>query len=150
MTNETIAPHGGTLIDLLVPQAEADGLAQDAERYPKVTVNDRELSDLEMLAVGALSPLTGFQGEKDYHSILETMHLTSGLPWTIPVTLSVSEGELATVRGADAVTLVTGQSAQPVAILEVAEVFRRDRQKEALGVFLTEDLEHPGVQALHK
>jgi len=149
MTNETIAPHGGTLIDLLVPQAEADGLAQDAERYPKVKVNDRELSDLEMLAVGALSPLTGFQGEKDYHAILDTMHLTNGLPWTIPVTLSISEDELATVRGADAVTLVTGQSPRPVAVLEVSEVFRRDRQKEALGVFLTEDLEHPGVQALH-
>src|SRR5689334_1033853 len=95
MTNETIAPHGGTLVDLLVPGDEGERLAEEAERHPKVVVNHRELSDLEMLANGALSPLTGFQGEKDYRSILETMHLTNGLPWTIPVTLSISDDELA-------------------------------------------------------
>ncbi len=149
MTNETIAPHGGMLIDLLVPEAEAGRLADEAARYPAVTVNERELSDLEMLATGALSPLTGFQGEKEYHSILETMHLTNGLPWTIPVTLSVSEDDLAEVRGADAVALVSADSSSPIAVLEVSEVFERDRKKEALGVFQTEDLEHPGVKALH-
>ena len=84
---ETIPPHGGVLVDLVLPKAEADRAVDEAEHLPKVEVGERELSDLEMLAVGALSPLQGFVGEKDYWSILREMHLTNGLPWTIPVTL---------------------------------------------------------------
>src|SRR4051794_20112752 len=107
-THETIAPHGGTLVDLVATGADAERLASEASNHPKIAVNDRELSDLEMLAVGALSPLTGFVGEKDYHSILETMHLTAGLPWTIPVTLSLDEDEVKRIGGAEAVTLTDG------------------------------------------
>ncbi len=146
---DPIAPHGGALVDLLVRGAEAEKLEQEAEKLPKILVNQRELSDLEMLAVGALSPLTGFLGEKDYRSILETMHLSNGLAWTIPVTLSLAEDEVKRIGGAEAVALVPSEGAQPLAVLEVGEVFERDRQAEALGVFLTEDLEHPGVKALH-
>ena len=84
---DPIAPHGGSLVNLLVGGAEADALRQEAANLPKLVVSERELSDLEMLAVGALSPLTGFQGERDYHSILDSMHLQNGLAWSIPVTL---------------------------------------------------------------
>ncbi|HEY7283152.1 MAG TPA: sulfate adenylyltransferase [Actinomycetota bacterium] len=146
--HETIAPHGGTLVDLLATGSEAERLAQEAANHPKLQVNERELSDLEMLAIGALSPLTGFVGEKDYHSILETMHLQDGLPWTIPVTLSLTEEDVKRAGGAEAVTL-TGEDGEALAVLEVGEVFRRDRGKEANAVFGTEELEHPGVRALH-
>ena len=77
----TIDPHGGTLVQLLAHGPDTDALREEARNLPKLVVSERELSDLEMLAVGALSPLTGFQGEADYHSVLETMHLESGLPW---------------------------------------------------------------------
>src|SRR4051812_2983671 len=136
--HETIAPHGGTLVDLVATGADAERLASEAENHPKVAVNARELSDLEMLAVGALSLLTGFLGEKEYHSVLETMHLQNGLPWTIPVTLSLTEDEVKRIGGADAVTL-TNESGEAVAVLEVAEVFRRDREKESQAVFGTEE-----------
>jgi ATP sulfurylase len=138
---ETIAPHGGTLVNLLSSRAEAEQLARQAARHPKIKVNERELSDLEMLTVGALSPLTGFVGEKDYHAILETMHLTNGLPWTIPVTLSLSPEEAKRIGRADTVTLASAQGARPLAVVEVDGVFRRDRGKEAQAVFGTEDLE---------
>ena len=151
MTHDgTIAPHGGTLVDLLAEGAEAEQLAQQAEHLPKIVVNPRELSDLEMLTVGALSPLTGFQGQRDYHSILETTHLEDGLAWSIPVTLSLDEEEVKRIGGAEAVALLAEDGGAPLAIVEVAEIFQRDRRKEALGVFLTEDLEHPGVKALHE
>ena len=70
---DPIAPHGGTLIDLLQTGDAAANLAAEAANLPKLVINERELSDLEMLAVGALSPLTGFQGEDDYHQVLEVV-----------------------------------------------------------------------------
>jgi sulfate adenylyltransferase len=148
--NDPIAPHGGTLVDLLVIGPEADSLEREAENRPKITVNERELSDLEMLAVGALSPLRGFVGERDYRSILETMHLENGLAWTIPVTLSLTDEEAKRVGGADAVALVAEEGGRPLAVLEISGVFKRDREREAVAVFGTEDVEHPGVAALHK
>jgi sulfate adenylyltransferase len=148
--NDPIAPHGGTLVDLLVTGPEAESLEREAENRPKITVNDRELSDLEMLTVGALSPLRGFVGETDYRSILETMHLENGLAWTIPVTLSVTDEEAKRVGGADAVALVAEEGGAPLALLEISGVFKRDREREAVAVFGTEDVEHPGVAALHK
>jgi len=146
----TIAPHGGTLVNLLVSDAERQAAVDEARHLPKLVVNARELSDLEMLTVGALSPLTGFQGEQDYVSILETMHLSGGLAWSIPVTLSLADEDVKRIGGATSVTLLPAEGSEPIAIVDVAEIFKRDRQMEALGVFGTEDLEHPGVQALHE
>jgi sulfate adenylyltransferase len=145
----TIAPHGGDLVDLLVPEALREATRAQADHLPKLVVNARELSDLEMLAVGALSPLTGFVGEADYLSILETMHLSSGLAWAIPVTLSLTDDDVKRIGAGSSVALLPWEGGDPIAVLDVAEVFKRDRQKEALGVYATEDLEHPGVQALH-
>ena len=145
----TIAPHGGDLVDLLVPEGRREATRAEADHLPKLVVNARELSDLEMLTVGALSPLRGFVGEADYVSVLETMHLTNGLAWSIPVTLSLTDDDVKRIGAGGSVALLPWEAGDPIAIVEVAEVFKRDRQKEALGVFGTEDLEHPGVQALH-
>src|SRR5262245_34319172 len=146
---ETIAPHGGTLVDLLIPESERPSAAAEAEHLPKLVVNERELSDLEMLTVGALSPLTGFVGETDYLSVLETMHLSNGLAWSIPVTLSLTDEDVKRIGAGNAVALLPAEGAAPIAIVEVSEVFKRDRQKEAISVFGTEELDHPGVKALH-
>lgn len=145
-TNETIPPHGGTLVNLLLPETQAAEAAAEAEHLPKVEVGRRELSDLEMMAVGALSPLTGFQGEKDYRSVLEEMHLENGLPWAIPVTLSLDEGDVKRIGGASRVALTS--DGQAIAILDVDSVYKRDRETEAQAVFRTTDSAHPGVAAL--
>jgi sulfate adenylyltransferase len=146
---QSIAPHGGTLIDLLVSERDRDKLADEARNFPKLTVSDRELSDLEMLTIGALSPLTGFQGKAEYDSILDSLRLPNGLPWTIPVTLSLTHEEAKRIGGAEAVTLVQSEAAEPIAILEVDEIFKREREREAHAVFGTKDLAHPGVKALN-
>jgi sulfate adenylyltransferase len=143
-----IAPHGGTLVNLLAPGAEAESLRAEAEHLPKLVVSERELADLEMLAVGALSPLTGFQGERDYHSILESMHLENGLAWAIPVTLSVDQDGAHRLGGAESVALCASEGAEPLAVLRIGEIYKRDRSKEAMGVYQTEDAEHPGVAAM--
>ena len=146
--NVTIAPHGGTLVDLVVGADAAPALAAEAANLPKVVVSERELSDLEMLAVGALSPLTGFQDERDYHAILETMHLAGGLAWAIPVTLSLTEDDAHRLGGADSVALLPSEGTTPLAVLRISQIYKRDRQKEAVAVYRTDDAEHPGVAAL--
>src|SRR5918995_2915879 len=148
--HQTIAPHGGTLVDLLVPAEQRDRAQTEADHLPKLVVSERELSDLEMLAVGALSPLTGFVGEADYLSVLDTMHLSNGLAWSIPVTLSLTDEGVKRIGAGTSVALLPAEGAPPLAIVGVAEVFKRDREKEALAVFGTEDLEHPGVRALQE
>ena len=144
---ETIPPHGGTLVDLLLEGNEAERVALEAEHLPKVAVGARELSDLEMLTVGALSPLTGFMSEKDYWSVLDEMHLANGLPWTIPVTLSLSEEEAKRIGGASSVAVTHGDHV--MAVLDVEAIYRRDKEREAESVFRTTDIQHPGVKALH-
>jgi sulfate adenylyltransferase len=146
-TTETIGPHGGTLVDLVLPPAQAEHAAEEAPHLPKIDIGNRELSDLEMMAVGALSPLTGFMSEKDYRSVLEQMHLANGLPWTIPVTLSIQEEEAKRIGGTPRIALVSG--GRPIAIVDVESVFQRDREVEAESVFRTTDTAHPGVSALH-
>jgi sulfate adenylyltransferase len=144
-----IAPHGGELVNLLVGDDAASNLRDEAANLPKVVVNERELSDLEMLANGALSPLRGFQGERDYRSVLETMHLADGLPWAIPVVLSLSDDEAKRLGGADAVALLPTDGADPIAVLRISEIFARDKRKEAASVYRTEDEAHPGVKAVY-
>jgi sulfate adenylyltransferase len=145
----SIAPHGGTLVDLVVTGDVASSLAAEAVNLPRLVPNERELSDLEMLAVGALSPLTGFQGEADYHSVLDSMHLTNGLAWAIPVVLGVTEEQAHRFGSGGAIALAPGEDADPIAVLRLSGSFRRDKQKEAVAGYRTDDADHPGVKAVY-
>ena len=145
---ETIPPHGGELMDLLVTGTEGADFARESENHPKIELGPREAADLEMLMVGALSPLTGFMVEKDYRAVLEEMRLSSGLAWSIPITLSVDDEGMKRIGRSDTVTLTLDGG--PVATVGVEEVFRRDREGEAEAVFLTTDRAHPGVAALDR
>src|SRR5260221_14690494 len=85
-----IAPHGGVLIDRIL---RGDGLADaldNAHRLVQVVLSDQNLADLEMIANGGLSPLTGFMGRADYESVVRNMRLANSLPWTLPIKLAVS------------------------------------------------------------
>src|SRR5262245_5249909 len=93
-----IAPHGGRLVDRWVPEAKRAALEEEARTLPRITLSERETADLEMIAIGALSPLEGFMTEDDYRSVLNLRRLALGLPWTIPVTLAVSDGDAKDIR----------------------------------------------------
>jgi sulfate adenylyltransferase len=144
----TIPPHGGELVDLVLTGAAADDAADEARQLPKVALGPREVADLEMLATGALSPLRGFMGEKDYRGVLDEMRLADGLVWSIPITLSVDDEGLKRVGRADGVALTIDGA--PAAILELGETYSRDREAEAVAVFQTSDRSHPGVAALER
>src|SRR5690348_15986207 len=89
-THQTIAPHGGVLVDRFVPETERANVAARAAGLAKIALNARQISDLELIAIGAVSPLIGFMSQEDYKSVVQTMHLANGVPWSIPVTLAVT------------------------------------------------------------
>jgi sulfate adenylyltransferase len=138
----TILPHGGTLVNRL-----ADGPAGGGERLRSVTVDRWTLSDLDCLAIGAFSPLTGFLGERDYDAVVETMRLADGTVWPLPVTLAVDETEYADVREGERL-LLRGEDGKAYAVLTVESRYRPDKRREAVRVFGTEDPSHPGVNKL--
>jgi len=138
-TTETqlIPPHGGGLV------ARAGERPAGVEGLEAVTLTSRELSDLDMLASGALSPLAGFMGREDYESVVESMRLQSGLPWALPVCLAVPERP----KG-DRIALAD-KSGSPLAVLDVADVYEYDKEHEAEKCFRTTDDAHPGVARLY-
>ena len=139
----SLAPHGGSLRTRLVDAAQAAALKQAHAAAPRHTVTDVTLADLEMFAVGALSPLEGFLGKADWDSVVHHMQLADGTVWSIPITLGV---DAATAKAAEAAgALILTHGGQDLALVEVSEVFTPDVAAEARGVFRTEDDAHPGV-----
>jgi sulfate adenylyltransferase len=136
-TDHLIRPHGGGLVDRTGDRPEG------VEALEQIPLTSRELSDLDMLAAGALSPLEGFMGREDYERVVEEMRLGSGLPWALPVCLAVEDAPTG-----DRVAL-TDEAGRPLAVLDVQEVFAYDRQREAERCFRTTDDAHPGVARLY-
>jgi len=147
-----IAPHGGTLINRQVTGDARQAALERANGLERIILSDLNLADLEMIATGGLSPLTGFMGEADYKSVVHDMHLANGLPWTIPVTLAVSTEQAARIQVGQAVALVEQADGgeRLLAILDVTEKYTYDREDEAQNVFRTTEDKHPGVARLYK
>ena len=90
-TESQIAPHGGELIDRVVPEEERRERSMEAAGLPRVPLSPRALSDLQMISTGVFSPLEGFMGRDEYEGVVEDMRLESGLAWSLPITLSADE-----------------------------------------------------------
>jgi sulfate adenylyltransferase len=158
-----IPPHGGTLQERLAPTDQHATLAERARSLHEIHVGPRALADLALLASGGFSPLTGFMGPDDYRSVVRDAHLAGGLPWTIPVTLAVSESdapaegtEVALVADEALIATVAGLAPPDtarrnpivVATMQVRHRFPYDAQEESRLVYGTEDSSHPGVAAV--
>ncbi|MBI3626018.1 MAG: sulfate adenylyltransferase [Candidatus Rokubacteria bacterium] len=142
-----IVAHGGRLVNrVLVGEERAEALARAAE-LPKIALNARAMSDLELLAIGALSPLEGFMGRADYRRVLGEMRLSSGVVWTLPITLAVKREDARQLREGFAAALVAPWE-EVLGILHLEERYHYDRREEARLVYGTEDLGHPGVAYL--
>jgi len=142
-----IDPHGGTLINRELDAKELEQIWSKLDELPKIKLNAREQSDIEMIAVGAFSPLTGFMTREEYESVIDNMRLLNGLPWTIPITLSTSDDNASELSIGQDIALI-GQSGRAVAILNLEEKYHYDKEKEALQVYGTDEVEHPGVAYL--
>ncbi|MFS8570368.1 MAG: sulfate adenylyltransferase [Thermaerobacter sp.] len=142
-------PHGGRLVDRLVPADQRDEMLRWAAGLRRVVVDAQAAADLELIAVGAYSPLTGFMDRDDYESVLESLTLDSGWTWTLPVTLNVDPEEARQVREGETVALAAPDGTL-LALLDVEDRFRINKGREAAKVYGTQDPGHPGVHALYR
>jgi len=171
MTGQLIAPHGGELVVNMVDEVErvallewerSSNVAGGQARHkvspepegsrsglPQIVVGSRQLADLEMLAVGAYSPLTGFMCRADYLSVVNDMHLPCGLPWSIPITLPVRSEQATSLNEGSQIALVDAQRSLQ-AVMTIEEIYPYDKQLEASKVYRTLDDLHPGVNIVYR
>src|SRR5437879_6508163 len=149
MTNQLIAPHGGELIINMATEAERAELQGRAKGLSQVVVGSRQLADLEMLAIGAYSPLGGFMKRADYLGVVNDMHLDNGLPWSVPITLSTTSAQAATLKEGSQIALVNEHGTLQ-AVMTIEEKYGYDKQLEASKVYRTTEDAHPGVKAMYQ
>jgi len=149
MINQLIAPHGGELVLNMAGENERAELQDRARSLPQVLVGSRQLADLEMLAIGAYSPLGGFMKRADYLGVVNDMHLANGLPWTVPITLSTTSEQAATLKEGSQVALLNEHGTLQ-AVMTIEEKYGYDKQHEASKVYRTTEEAHPGVNAMYQ
>jgi sulfate adenylyltransferase len=144
---DAIAPHGGQLVNRITTTQQKQEFLSKADNLPRVQLDIRAVSDLQMIAIGAFSPLTGFMNQKDYNGVVAEMHLANGLPWSVPITLSVEEVANPLKEG-DLIRLDSPEG-EFIGVLQLTEKYHYDKQKEAINVYRTEDDKHPGVKVVY-
>ncbi|HNS51872.1 MAG TPA: sulfate adenylyltransferase [Anaerolineae bacterium] len=143
----TIPPHGGQLVNRFLQGELRAAAIERARGFVQVQLTPMAVADLEMIGIGALSPLTGFMGKADYDSVIDTMHMANGLAWSIPVTLPVDDETAEGLREGQEIALVEGEHL--MAIMTIAEKYPADQEREAREVYRTTDQAHPGVARIY-
>ena len=144
---QLVAPHGDVLIDRIVVRAAADALRREAGKLPELRLDAREIADLELIATGAASPLTGFLGSADYHSVVEHLRLSNGTVWPLPLTLAIADDDRAQAQPGASLAL-HDPAGRLWGVIDVEDVYEREPRLEASRVYGTDDPAHPGVAYL--
>ncbi len=146
---ETIAAHGGQLVNRVASPAERDEFMERADKLPRVLLDERATSDLVMIAIGGFSPLHGFMEYDDYEKVVDDMRLANGLPWAVPVTLSVSEEVAEPLKEGEWIRL-DDPHGKFVGVLELTQKYRYNKAHEAMNVYRTDEEKHPGVKVVYE
>ena len=147
---DVIRPHGGALVDRVMRGEVREAVKERAAGMARISLDPMGLSDLELVATGALSPLTGFMRQADYERCVEEMRLTSGVVWPVPVTLAVEQELADQIKLGQEIALCEGD--RVLAVMEVAEKYpytREVKEREAREVYRTTEEAHPGVARLY-
>ena len=142
-----VPPHGSDQLVCL----KAEGLAhtswlEKSENMPSIVLSSREMGDLIMLGIGGFTPLRGFMGSKDWHGVVTSMKMESGLFWPIPITLSATTEEAEALELGIDVALKSPVDQKVVGILKLSEKYAIDKSLECQEVYKTTDIAHPGVK----
>jgi sulfate adenylyltransferase len=139
-------PHGGTLVNRIATGDRKAELEAKAENLTTLTLEDRYGADIEMIAVGAFSPLTGFMGKADSESAIENMKLANGLAWGIPILLPVGDNYDKLSVGEE--IALNDKEGRLLAIMTIDEKFELDLANLSQKCFGTTEDKHPGVAAI--
>lgn len=142
-------PHGNELVHRFAKESELEKLNEKVKTLRKITINERFITDCEMIANGGFSPLKGFMNSEELNSVLKNMRLLNGLLWSIPVILPIDEKEFETVEILDEIVL-QDENEKPIAIITVDEKFQFNIKEFCKNVFGTYDENHPGVNFTQK
>ena len=143
-----IAPHGVELINRIATPEQKQEFLDKADFLPVVQLDERAVSDLEMIAIGAFSPLTGFMEQADYDRVVTDMRLANGLPWSIPITLCVEDAIAQSLTEGGLVRL-DDPTGKFIGVLQLTQKYHYDKTREAINVYGTDDAKHPGVEVLY-
>jgi sulfate adenylyltransferase len=136
----SLQPHGGKLVQSYLPEESYEDILHE------IPLDETALSDLELIGIGAYSPINGFLTEVDYHQVVETLRLRNGNVWSIPITLPIAKEKAGVVKKGLKSRLV--YKGETYGLIEVEDIYEPDKQKEALLVYGTTDADHPGVKKL--
>ena len=139
-----LPPHGGKLVDRMLPPERQEEALEEVDRLVQLKVSDDLAKDIENIAFGGFSPLEGFLNRNEYESVLHEKRLSNDLPWTIPIILDASREELKGAKVGDTVAIIDPLK-EPVALLEIEDVFPYKKEEFAREVYGTNDPAHPGV-----
>lgn len=142
-----IKPHGDLLVNLIVDQKRGQVLKEISLNLPDITLTERHLCDLELIASGAFSPLTGFMTKSDYESVIDRMELQNQIKWPLPICLDVTETIAKSLEAGQSLAL-RDQEGFLLAVMHLEDIWPIERKKEALGVYGTTNQDHPGVHYL--
>ncbi|WP_339248161.1 sulfate adenylyltransferase [Bacillus sp. FSL R5-0523] len=136
----SLTPHGGTLVNRVDESYDVSGIQKEIE------LDLISFADLELIGIGAYSPIEGFFNEKDYVSVVENMRLSSGVVWSLPITLPVDAQKAAELSLGETVKLT--YEGETYGVIQIEDLYVPDKQKEAVNVYKTDEQEHPGVKKL--
>ena len=149
MHQDAIEAHGGELINRIASETQRQEFLSQAEQLPSVQLDARATSDLELIAIGGFSPLKGFMEQQDYEQVVHKMHLANGLPWSVPVTLSVTE-DVANPLDIGSLIRLNDPDGRFVGVLELTQKYAYDKKQEAIQVYRTDEDKHPGVKVVYE
>jgi sulfate adenylyltransferase len=142
-----IKPHGGTLINKVLPRFEKERILEEIDEFEKIKVRPEILKVIKNIANGIFSPLEGFMNENDYYYVLDTMYLENNIAWPFPITLDVSEKELKNLKSGDKIIL-TNLNEKPIAIMNIETIYSYDKKQYVENIYGTLDRNHPGVSSV--
>ncbi|MGH9396903.1 MAG: bifunctional sulfate adenylyltransferase/adenylylsulfate kinase [Terriglobia bacterium] len=147
MSDHLIAPHGGSLVNLLANTERSAEIKAESKGWPSWDLTPRQLCDVELLLTGGFSPLEGFMTRADYEGTCHEMRLKSGTLWPMPITLDVTE-EFAKKLAPHRKVALRDPEGVMLAVLHVEDIWKADREAEAIAVFKTTSTAHAGAAYL--